>query len=163
MNKFEKIVKNTFVFSVFVGIILSFVILNGINHGFRLWNWLVIIACAVVYFAVFTVSFIKEIRNKKKVNKEELSVNDYYKEQAQDILQSMDEYLKANPKIADDLKVYWPIYISVLRRIAKGKKYSIGKTYGVFAQLSIWQQRNREDAFLSKIKDVLDNNVISNE
>lgn len=58
-----------------------------------------------------------------------------------------------------DLKLYWPLYGALLKRIANRKKIN-SKEYGLIEKLNKWQQENYEDVFLMNIYDVLKNNMI---
>ena len=159
MNNFEEIINKLAVVCIFEVIVLSFAILYGLRNGFRLWNWIIIIACILAYI-VFTVVVIrKENKSKKQVPPEQLTVSEVYRDQAQHILNSLDAYLKDHPKLANDLKLYWPLYKAALKCISRGKKLH-GSDYGIPAQLQSWQQANGEDGFLQKLYDVLVNNII---
>lgn len=167
MKTFESEVKKLFTMFAIVGIIdfivLRFAIITGLEHGFKLWNWLTIIIGVLAYVTFSVIVIIMAIRKdnkcRKKVAKEQLIANDFYVMEAQSILRSINLYLKDNQKVANDLRLYWPIYIGTLRGIAKGKKYN-GDDYGIFEQLITWQKENYEDPFLSNVYDVLKNNVV---
>lgn len=159
MNNFEEIINKLAVVCIFEVIVLSFAIVYGLRNGFRLWNWIIIIACILAYI-VFTVVVIrKENKSKKQVPPEQLTVSEVYRDQAQHILNSLDAYLKDHPKLANDLKLYWPLYKAALKCISRGKKLH-GSDCGIPAQLQCWQQANGEDSFLQKLYDVLVNNII---
>ena len=119
-----------------------------------------IIIGALIYFVFTIVVIIKENKGIKKVSKEELAVTDFYREQARLILNVIDEYLHTNQKVANDLRLYWPFYKGLLKRIANGKKYAVKKDYEIIEQLAVWQKENYEDAFLLNIYDVLTSNLI---
>jgi len=159
MKTLEDIIKKVVPICILEIIILSFAIISGIKNGFKLWNWLMIIIGVSIYLIFTIVVCVKENKDIKKVKKEDLKVDDVYKEQSQLILKSIDNYLKENQKIYTDLKLYWPFYKGLLRRIANGKKFN-GKDYGVVEQLQIWQKENYEDAFLKQIYDILKNNIL---
>lgn len=159
MNKFEKIIKKIAVFCIIEFIVLSFVIIYGLENGFRLWNWIIIIAGILAYIIFALIVVLTENRGRKKATPEQLIVSEFYKEQAKLILGSIDTYLKDNPKVANDLKLYWPLYKATLKNISKGKKLQ-GNDYGFFAQLHNWQQINGEEKFLQNLYDVLVNNTI---
>ena len=124
-----------------------------------MWNWIVIATCVLVYLIFALVIIIWENKGKKKVSKDELIVNSFYREQAQLILKSIKNYLNDNKKVYYDLKLYWPFYESVLKRIALGKKFN-GKDYGIIEKLNEWQKENYEDQFLMNIYNVLKNSTI---
>ena len=159
MKTLEDIIKKIVSICIFEVIILSFAIISGIKNGFKLWNWLMIIIGISIYLIFTIVVCINENKGIKKVKREDLRVDNVYKEQAQLILKSIDKYLKENQKIYTDLKLYWPFYKGLLRRISNGQKFN-GKDYGVIEQLQIWQKENYEDAFLKKIYDILKNNIL---
>ena len=94
-----------------------------------------------------------------KVEKKELIVDDFYKEQAKLILTAIDDYLEKNKKVYNDLQLYWPFYKAILKRIAIGKKFN-GKDYKIIEKIKNWQQANYEDAFLMNIYDVLIKNIV---
>lgn len=159
MNQFEEIIKKIAVVCILEIIMLSCVIVYGLRNGFRLWNWIIIIA-GILAYVIFTVIVIqKENKGKKQVAPEQLIVSEFYKAQAQQILDSLDAYLKGHPKLANDLKLYWPLYKAALKSISRGKKLP-GSDYGIPAQLQSWQQSNGEDGFLQTLYDVLVNNII---
>ena len=140
-------------------IVLSFAILSGLENGFKLWNWVIIALGIFVYFLSVVVAIIYDNKGRKKVSKEELVVSDFYKEQAKKILNCIDGYLLKNTKVAADLKLYWPIYKKILKKIAGGKKLNI-KDYGITEIINQWQRENYEDAFLINVYDVIKNNVL---
>ena len=160
MNHLEKYIKKVVILCILEIIALSFAIVYGFENGFKLWNWLVIIIGALIYFVFTIVVIIKENKGIKKVSKEELVVTDFYREQARLILNVIDEYLNTNQKVANDLRLYWPFYKGLLKRIANGKKYAVKKDYEIIEQLAVWQKENYEDAFLLNIYDVLTSNLI---
>ena len=159
MNKFEEIIKKIAVVCIFEVIVLSFVVLYGLRNGFRLWNWIIIIACILAYIVFTAIVIRKENKSRKQATPEQLTVSEFYREQAQQILDALDAYLKGHPKLANDLKLYWPLYKAALKSISRGKKLS-GSDYGILTQLQGWQQANGEDAFVQKLYDVLVNNII---
>lgn len=159
MSKFEKIIKKIAIYCILEIIVLSFVIVYGLRNGFRLWNWIIIIVGILAYIIFTLIVILTENKGKKETTPEQLIVSEFYKEQAQRILDSIDAYLKDKPKIANDLKLYWPLYKAALKNISKGKKLQ-GNDYGIFAQLQNWQQTNGEDHFLQNLYDVLVNNTI---
>ena len=160
MNHLEKYIKKVVILCILEIIALSFAIVYGFENGFKLWNWLVIIIGALIYFVFTIVVIIKENKGIKKVSKEELVVTDFYREQARLILNVIDEYLNTTQKVANDLRLYWPFYKGLLKRIANGKKYAVKKDYEIIEQLAVWQKENYEDAFLLNIYDVLTSNLI---
>lgn len=160
MNHLEKYIKKVVILCILEIIALSFAIVYGLENGFKLWNWLVIIIGALICFVFTIVVIIKENKGIKKVSKEELAVTDFYREQARLILNVIDEYLNTNQKVANDLRLYWPFYKGLLKRIANGKKYAVKKDYEIIEQLAVWQKENYEDAFLLNIYDVLTSNLI---
>ena len=157
--KFEQIIKSVFILVIIEIIVLSFTIISGLEYGFKLWNWIVIGVSSGGYILFTIVIVLKENKGKTKVSKEELIVNDYYKEQAQLILNVLDNYLAKHHKVANDLKLYWPLYKGVLKRVASGKKLN-GSDYGIVEMLKFWQEQNYEDPYLLNIYDVLKNNII---
>ena len=68
-------------------------------------------------------------------------------------------FFEKNKKVYNDLKLYWPFYKAILKRIANGKKFN-GKDYEIIDQLQNWQKENYEDAFLMNIYDVLIKNIV---
>ena len=158
-KKIKKIIKFNIILGVLEFIVLTFTILYGLEFGFKKWNWITIISCVSVYIIVIIAAIIYDNIGKTKVSKEELIVSDYYKEQAQLILNVLDKYLVENSKIANDLKLYWPFYKGILKRVANGKKLN-GKDYGVVEKLKLWQEQNYEDPFLINIYDVLKNIIV---
>lgn len=159
MNKFKNIIKIICVLVTLEIIVLSFTTIYGFKNGFKMWNWIVIATCVSVYLIFALVIIIWENKRKKKVSKDELIVNSFYREQAQLILKSIKNYLNDNKKVYYDLKLYWPFYESVLKRIALGKKFN-AKDYGIIEKLNEWQKENYEDQFLMNIYNVLKNNTI---
>lgn len=159
MNQFQVIIRRIAVVCILEIIVLSFVILYGLRNGFRLWNWIIIIAGILAYVIFTFIVVLKENKGKKQATPEQLIVTECYQEQAQLILNSLDAYLKDHPKLANDLKLYWPLYKAALKCISRGKKLH-GSDYGIPAQLQSWQQANGEDGFLQKLYDVLVNNII---
>lgn len=159
MNKLEKVLKKIAVICMIEIIVLSFVILYGLRNGFRLWNWIIIIAGILTYVVFTSIVVLKENKGKKRAAPERLIVSEFYMEQAQLILNSLDDYLIDRPKLANDLKLYWPLYKAALKSISRGKKLP-GSDYGIPAQLQSWQQANGEDGFLQNLYDVLVNNII---
>lgn len=158
-NKLEDIIKKIAILCIVEVIVLSFAVVYGLENGFKLWNWLTIIIGISLYLIITIVVVIKENKGKTKVSKEELIVSDYYKEQAQKILDVLDKYLAENIKVANDLKLYWPFYKGILKRISNGKKLN-SKDYGMIEKLNIWQIQNHEDTFLMNIYDVLKQNIV---
>lgn len=158
-SKFQKLIKFIVLLCVLEVIVLSFAILSGLENGFKLWNWVIIALGIFVYFLSVVVAIIYDNKGRKKVSKEELVVSDFYKEQAKKILNCIDGYLLKNTKVAADLKLYWPIYKKILKKIAGGKKLNI-KDYGITEIINQWQRENYEDAFLINVYDVIKNNVL---
>ena len=159
MKQFKNIFKAIIILCILEVVVLSFVILYGLEFGFELWNWITIIIAVSIYI-IFTISIIVwENKGKNKVDKNELIVDNFYKEQAQLILNAIDDYLEKNKKVYNDLKLYWPFYKAILKRIAIGKKFN-RKDYEITEQLQNWQKENYEDAFLMNIYDVLINNIV---
>ena len=159
MKQFKNIFKAIIILCILEVVVLSFVILYGLEFGFELWNWITIIIAVSIYI-IFTISIIVwENKKKNKVDKNELIVDNFYKEQAQLILNVIDDYLEKNKKVYNDLKLYWPFYKAILKRIANGKKFN-GKDYEIIDQLQNWQKENYEDAFLMNIYDVLIKNIV---
>ena len=159
MKQFKNIFKAIIILCILEVVVLSFVILYGLEFGFKLWNWITIIIAVSIYI-IFTISIIIwGNKGKNKVDKNELIVDNFYKEQAQLILNVIDDYLEKNKKIYNDLKLYWPFYKGILKRVANSKKLN-GKDYGVVEKLKIWQEQNYEDPFLINIYDVLKANII---
>lgn len=158
-KKIDKIIKFSIILYIVEFIVITFAVLSGLEYGFKKWNWITIIACVTVYIIMLIGSIVYDNIGKTKVSKEELIVSDYYKEQAQLILNVLDEYLLKNTKVANELKLYWPFYKGILKRVAKGKKLS-GKDYGVVEKLKLWQEQNYEDPYLMNIFDVLKANII---
>ena len=157
--KLEQIIKRVAVLVIIEIIVLSFTIISGLEYGFKLWNWIVI-GVSIGGYILFTILVVlKENKGKTKVSKEELIVNDYYKEQAQLILNVLDKYLVEHTKLANDLKLYWPFYKGILKIVANGKKIN-GNDYGVVEKLKLWIVQNYEDPYLLNIYDVLKNNFI---
>lgn len=157
--KLEQIIKHVATLVIIEIIVLSFTILSGLEYGFKLWNWIVIGISIGVYLLFTILVILKENKGKTKVSKEELIANDYYKEQAQLILNVLDKYLVEHTKVANDLKLYWPFYKVVLKRVANGKKLN-GKDYGIVEKLQLWQEQNYEDPYLLNIYDVLKSNIV---
>lgn len=158
-SKFQKLIKFIVLLCVLEVIVLSFAILSGLENGFKLWNWVIIALSIFVYFLSVVVAIIYDNKGRKKVSKEELVVSDFYKEQAQKILNCIDGYLLKNTKVAADLKLYWPFYKKILKKIACGKKLNI-KDYGITEIINQWQRENYEDAFLINVYDVIKNNIL---
>lgn len=158
-EKTSKIIKFNIILMIAEFIVLSFAVMAGLEYGFKAWNWIVVIVCISIYVVVIIAAIIYDNLGKKKVSKEELTVSDYYKEQAKLILNVLDEYLLKNTKVANELKLYWPFYKGILKRVANGKKLN-GKDYGVVEKIRQWQEKNYEDPFLINIYDVLKNNIV---
>ena len=159
MKQFKNIFKAIIILCILEVVVLSFVILYGLEFGFELWNWITIIIVVSIYI-IFTISIIVwENKRKNKVDKNELIVDNFYKEQAHLILNVIDDYLEKNKKVYNDLKLYWPFYKAILKRIAIGKKIN-RKDYEIIDQLQNWQKENYEDAFLMNIYDVLIKNIV---
>lgn len=159
MKQFKNIFKTIIILCIIEFMTLSFAILYGIKNGFKIWNWIVVIGFILAYLIFILAIIIWENQDRKKINKENPIVNEFYKEQANKILKSIKDYLNTNPKVYVDLKLYWPFYKSLLKRIANGKKFN-SKEYGIIEKLNEWQKENYEDAFLMNIYDVLINNII---
>ena len=159
MKQFKNIFKTIIILCIIEFMTLSFAILYGIKNGFKIWNWIVVIGFILAYLIFILAIIIWENQDRKKINKENQIVNEFYKEQANKILKSIKDYLNTNPKVYVDLKLYWPFYQSLLKRIANGKKFN-SKEYGIIEKLNEWQKENYEDAFLINIYDVLINNII---
>ena len=158
-KKIDKIIKFNIILGALEFIVLTFTILYGLEFGFKKWNWITIISCVSVYIIMIIAAIIYDNIGKTKVSKEEFIVSDYYQKQAQLTLNVLDKYLVENSKIANDLKLYWPFYKGILKRVANGKKLN-GKDYGVVEKLKLWQDQNYEDPFLINIYDVLKANII---
>ena len=158
-KKVDKIIKFNIILGIIEFIVLTFTVLSGLEFGFKSWNWITIIVCVSIYILIIIGAIIYDNIGKTKVSKEELIVNDYYKEQAQLILNILDKYLVEHTKVANDLKLYWPFYKGILKRVANGKKLN-GKDYGVVEKLKLWQEQNYEDKYLLNIYDVLKSNII---
>lgn len=158
-NKFQKFIKFMVILCILEVIVLSFAILSGLENGFKLWNWVIIALGIFVYFLSVVVAIIYDNKGRKKVSKEELVVSDFYKEQAQNILNCLDSYLLQNTKVATDLKLYWPFYKMILKKIAYGKKLNIND-YGIIERINQWQRENYDDAFLINVYDVIKNNIL---
>ena len=142
---------------------MSFAIVYGLENGFKLWNWLTIIIGILIYL-VFTVAVIaKENKRTKKIDKSELIADSSQKEQAKILLKSIDQYLKDHQKIAYDLRLYWPFYKSMLKKIASGKKIILNQDYGFLDQLKLWQFENQKDEFLLSIYDCISSCIIHNK
>ena len=88
-----------------------------------------------------------------------LKVDEFYIEQAKMILEKIDLYFARNPKIYNDMKLYWPYYKGLLKRIANGKKIR-ANTYELIEQIKVWQEKNYEDGFLMNVYDVLCKNIV---
>ena len=159
MKKFKRLFKTIIILCIIEIIVLTFTILNGINNGFKLWNWIIIIGCIPGYLLFILGVILWENKDKKKVSKEDLIVTDFYKEQAKLILGKLKDYLNTNPKVYMDLRLYWPLYEALWKRIANGKKFN-SKEYDVIEELKMWQKVNYEDDFLVNIYNVLKNNLI---
>lgn len=157
--KLEQIIKRVAMLVIFEIMLLSFTIISGLEYGFKLWNWIVIGVSIGGYILFTIVVVLKENKGKTKVLKEQLIVDDYYIEQAQLILNVLDKYLAEHVKVANDLKLYWPFYKGILKRVANGKKIN-GTDYGVVEKLKLWQEQNYEDPYLLNIYDVLKNNIV---
>ena len=157
-KKVDKIIKFNIILGIIEFIVLTFTVLSGLEFGFKSWNWITIIVCVSIYILIIIGAIIYDNIGKTKVSKEELIVNDYYKEQAQLILNILDKYLVEHTKVANDLKLYWPFYKGILKRVANGKKLN-GKDYGVVEKLKLWQEQNYEDKYLLNIYDVLKSNI----
>ena len=158
-KKIDKIRKFNVILGIIEFIVLTFTVISGLEFGFKSWNWITIIVCVSIYILIIIGAIIYDNIGKTKVSKEELLVNDYYKEQAQLILNILDKYLVEHTKVANDLKLYWPFYRGILKRVANGKKLN-GKDYGVVEKLKLWQEQNYEDTYLLNIYDVLKSNII---
>ena len=159
MKQFKNIFKAIIILCILEVVVLSFVILYGLEFGFELWNWITIIIAVSIYI-IFTISIIVwENKRKNKVDKNELIVDNFYKEHAHLILNVIDDYLEKNKKVYNDLKLYWPFYKAILKRIPIGKKFN-GKDYEIIDQLQNWQKENYEDPFLMNIYDVLIKNIV---
>ena len=158
-KKIDKIMKFNIILGTIEFIVLTFTVISGLEFGFKSWNWITIIVCVSMYILIIIGAIIYDNIGKTKVSKEELLVNDYYKEQAKLILNVLDKYLVEHNKVANDLKLYWPFYRGILKRVANGKKLN-GKDYGVVEKLKLWQEQNYEDAYLLNIYDVLKSNII---
>ncbi len=158
-KRIDKIIKFGILLGVIEFIVISFAVLSGLEYGFKKWNWITIIVCVSIYIVILIGAIIYDNIGKTKVSKEELIVNDYYKEQAQLILNVLDKYLVEHTKVANDLKLYWPFYKGLLKRVANGKKLN-AKGYVVVEKLKLWQEQNYEDPYLLNIYDVLKNNII---
>ena len=157
--KFEQIIEHVVTLVIIEIIVLSFTVISGLEYGFKLWNWIVIGVSIGVYLLFTILVVLKENKGKTKVSKEELIANDFYKEQAQLILDVLDKYLAEHTKVANDLKLYWPLYKVVLKRVANGKKLN-SNDYGIVEKLQLWQEQNYEDPYLLNIYDVLKNNIV---
>ena len=158
-KKIDKIIKFNIILGIIEFIVLTFTVLSGLEFGFNSWNWITIIVCVSIYILIIIGAIIYDNIGKTKVSKAELIVNDYYKEQAKLILNILDKYLVEHTKVANDLKLYWPFYKGILKRVANGKKLN-GKDYGVVEKLKLWQEQNYEDKYLLNIYDVLKSNII---
>ena len=140
-------------------VVITFCILYGSEYGFESWNWITIIACVGIDILILIGAIIYDNIGKKKASKEELMVEDIYKERAKEILNVLDDYLKENIKVSNDLKIYWPFYKGMLRRISNGKKLN-GKDYDIIENVRIWQENNYEDNFLINVYEVIKSNII---
>ena len=159
MKQFKNIFKIIIILCILEVAVLSFTVLYGLEYGFKLWNWMTIIIGVGIYLIFTIVIIIWENKGKNKVEKKELIVDDFYKEQAKLILKVIDDYLEKNKKVYNDLQLYWPFYKAILKRIAIGKKFN-GKDYKIIEKIKNWQQENYEDAFLMNIYDVLIKNIV---
>ena len=159
MKKISKIIKALIVLWFIEVTVLSFVILYGLENGFRKWNWIVIISFVSIY-VIFTIAIIIwENKGLKNVSKEMLKVDEFYIEQAKMVLEKIDLYFVRNPKIYNDMKLYWPYYKGLLKRIANGKKIR-ANTHELIEQIKVWQEENYEDGFLMNVYDVLLKNIV---
>ena len=163
MKNFEKAIKRVVVLCLAEIIVLSFSILYGIENGFELWNWLTIIIVVLTYLVFTATVIVKENKGTRKLDRSELTADDYQKEQAKNILKVIDQYLKDHQKAAYDLRLYWPFYKSLLKKIAHGKKIILNQDYGFLDQLKLWQFENQRDDFLLSVYDCISSCIIDNK
>ena len=82
MKDFEKAIKRVVILCLAEIIVLSFSILYGIENGFELWNWLTIIIAVLTYLVFTATVIVKENKGTRKLDRSELTADDYQKEQA---------------------------------------------------------------------------------
>ena len=92
MKQFKNIFKTIIISCIIEFMTLSFAILYGIKNGFKIWNWIVVIGFILAYLIFILAIIIWENQDRKKINKENLIVNEFYKEQANKILKSIKIY-----------------------------------------------------------------------